>query len=139
VASTQPRSQMKPKTRDNLIYLAVGLSIAALVTADAFYADSRGRKMWWPSRFAFRTVTTPSLLADFVVKEMRREKARLLQTFAALLLAMLLQLGIMFGFRQIIEQLPGMSYSALAVVELFVVWQLSVRGVFYLTSSHRAH
>jgi hypothetical protein len=59
---------MKPKTRDNLIYLAVGLSIAALVTANAFYADSRGREMWWPSRFTFRAVTTPSLLAYFVVK-----------------------------------------------------------------------
>jgi hydrogenase-4 membrane subunit HyfE len=130
---------MKPKTRDNLIYLGVGLSIASLVCIDLFYADSHGQKMWWPSKFAFRTVTTPSLLAYFVVKEMRREKATLLQTFAAVLFATLLQLGIMFSIRQIIDQLPGMSYSALAVLEMFVVWQLSVRGVFYLTSSHRAH
>ena len=119
--------------------MGVGLSLAALVWIDFFYADSRGQKMWWPSKFAFRTVTTPSLLAYFVVKEMRREKATLLQTFAAVLFATLLQLGIMFSFRQIIDQLPGMSYSALAVLEMFVAWQLSVRGVFYLTSSHRAH
>lgn len=130
---------MKPKTRDNLIYLGVGLSIAALVCVDFFYADSHGQKMWWPSKFAFRTVTTPSLLAYFVVREMRKEKATLFQTFAAVLFATLLQLGIMFSFRQIIDQLPGMSYSALAVLEMFVVWQLSVRGVFYLMSSHRAH
>ena len=130
---------MKPKTRDNLIYLGVGLSIAALVCIDFFYNDSRGQKMWWPSKFAFRTVTTPSLLAYFVVKEMRREKATPLQTFAAVLFATLLQLGIMFSCRQIIDQLPSMSYSALAVLETFVVWQLSVRGVFYLRSSHRAH
>jgi hypothetical protein len=45
----------------------------------------------------------------------------------------------MFSFRQIIDQLPGMSYSALAALEMFVVRQLSVRGVFYLTFSHRAH
>ena len=130
---------MKPKTRDNLIYLSVGLTIAALVWADFFYADSRGRKMWMPSRFALRAVTTPSLLAYFVVKEMRRQKASLFQTFAAVLFATLLQLLIMFGFRQIIDQLPGISYSALAVAEIFVVWQLSVRSVFYLTSPHRAH
>src|SRR5580658_19427 len=130
---------MKPKTRDNLIYLGVGLSIAALVWIDFFYADSRGQKMWWPSKFAFRTVTTPSLLAYFVAREMRREKATLLQTFAGVLFATLLQLGIMFSFRQIIDQLPGMSYSALVVLEMFVVWQLSVRGAFYLTSSHRAY
>jgi hypothetical protein len=130
---------MKPRAKDNLIYLGVGLSIAALVWMDFFYADSRGQKMWWPSKFAFRTVTTPSLLDYFVVKEMRRGKATLLQTFAAVLFATLLQLGIMSSFRQFIYQLPGMSYSALAVLEMFVVWQLSVRGVFYLTSSHRAH
>ena len=35
---------MKPETRDNVIYLAVGISIAALVTADFFYADSHGMK-----------------------------------------------------------------------------------------------
>jgi hypothetical protein len=45
------------------------------------------------------------------------------------LLATLLQLGLKFGFRQNIDKLPGMSCYALAVVELFVVWQLSVRGV----------
>jgi hypothetical protein len=130
---------MKPKARDNLIYLGVGLSIAAVVCMDFFYADSRGQKMWWPSKFAFRTVTTPSLLAYFIAKEMRREKATLPQTFAAILFATLLQVGIMFSFRQIIDQLPGMSYSALAVLEMFVLWQLSVRGVFYLTPSHRGH
>lgn len=57
---------------------------------------------------------------------MRREKATLLQTFAAVLFATLFQLGIMLSFSQIIDQLPGMSYSALAVLEMFVVWQLSV-------------
>ncbi len=34
-------SEMKQKTRDNLVYLAVGLSIVALIVADFFYADTR--------------------------------------------------------------------------------------------------
>lgn len=123
---------MKPKTRDNLIYLAVGIGIAGLVTANFFYADSHNQKPWMPSRFAFRAVTTPSLLAYFIVKEMRRQNAKLLQTFAAVLFATLVQLGIMFGFRQVVEQLPGTSYAALAVLEIFFVWQLSVYAALHL-------
>ena len=130
---------MKPKTRDNLIYVSVGLGLVALLVADLIYSENRHTRMWMPSRFAFRATTTPLLLAYFVVKEMWRKRASLFQTFAAVLFATLLQLGIMFGFRQIIDQLPGMSYSALAVAELFVVWQLSVRCVFYLTPPQRAH
>ena len=103
---------MKSKTRDNLIYLGVGLGIAALVCANFFYADSHGLKPWWPSRFAFRVVTTPILLVYFVSKEMRREKATLLQTFASVLFATLVQFGIILSFHEVINQLPGLSYSA---------------------------
>ena len=35
-------THMKPKSRDNLIYLAVGLSIAGFVVARFFYAESHG-------------------------------------------------------------------------------------------------
>jgi hypothetical protein len=49
---------MKSGTRDNLIYLGVGLGVAALVVADFFYADSHGQEMWMPSRFALRAVYT---------------------------------------------------------------------------------
>jgi hydrogenase-4 membrane subunit HyfE len=122
---------MKQTTRDNLIYLAVGLTIAALVTADAFYADSRRREMWWPSKFAFRAVTTPGLLAYFVAREMRREKATLLHTLASVLFAILMQLGILFSFRQVVEELPGISYSALAVFEIFLAFLLSIRVALY--------
>jgi hypothetical protein len=124
---------MKPKTRDNLIYLTVGLVIAALVSINFFHAESRGQEPWWPSRFAFRALTTPALLAYFVVKEMRRVRATLFQILASVLFAMLLQLGIMFGFRQIVDQLPGLSYSALAIFEMFVVWQLTVYVVLYFS------
>jgi hypothetical protein len=126
---------MTPRTRDNLIYLiylALGIGIAAWLAADFFYTDSQARKMWISSRFAVRAVTTPSLLANFVLREMRREKATLLQTLASVLFATLLQLGILFGFRQISDQLPGISYSALAVLEMFFVWQLTVQVARYL-------
>ena len=86
--------------------MSVGLALAALLAFDAFYSVSHNRKMWMASRFAFRAITTPSLLVYFVIKEMRRRKATLAQSFASVLFATLLQLGIMFAFRQIIEQLP---------------------------------
>jgi hypothetical protein len=125
---------MTPKTRDNLTYLAVGIGIATLLAADFFYADSHGRKMWMPSKFAIRAVTTPCLLAYFVVRSMRREGATLLQTLASVLFATLIQLGILFGFRHIIDHLPGISYSALVVMEMFCVWQFAVRVARYMIS-----
>jgi hypothetical protein len=51
-------SEMKQKTRDNLIYLAVGLGVVALIVADFVYADSHGQRMWWPSTFASRATYT---------------------------------------------------------------------------------
>lgn len=125
---------MKETTRDNLIYLTVGLGIGALVAADAFYADSHGRQMWWPSKFAFHAVTTPGLLAYFVVREMRREKASLLQTLGALLFATLLQLGILFAFRRMFNELPGLAYSALAALSIFGVFVLTLQFVRLLKS-----
>jgi hypothetical protein len=125
---------MTSKTRDNLIYVAVGLGIAALVSLDFFYSDSHHRKEWVPSRFAFRAVTTPSLLAYFVVREMLEEKARFFQIVGPVLFATLVQLGIMFSFRQIIDQLPGMTYSALAVMDIFIVWLMTIQVAQYLSS-----
>ncbi len=126
---------MNKTTRDNLIYLAVGLSIAAVVVIDFFYAESRGREMWWPSSFAFRAVTTPGLLAYFVAREMRREKATLLQTLASVLFAILVQLGILFAFRQTVSRLPGISFSALAVTEMFFVMLLTLQFARLLKSA----
>jgi hypothetical protein len=128
---------MKHQTRDNLIYLAVGLGLAALFAFDVFYSDSHGRKMWIPSKFAFRATTTLGLLAYFVIREMLRRKATLAQTLASVLFASLLQLGIMIGFRGIIDQLPGLAYSAVAVLEIFFLWQLSVQSAFYLVRVRR--
>lgn len=128
---------MNEQTRDNLIYLAVGLSFAALLALDAFYSDVHGLRMWMPSRFAFRAVYTPSLLAYFVMKEMRLRKATLFQMLAAVLFAILFQLGILFGFRPIVDQLHGLTYSALALAEMFFLWQLSVQIGFYQGGTRR--
>src|ERR1700722_12754715 len=126
---------MKPQTRDNLIYLGTGIAIAALVAVVSFFTDSHGGKMWMPSRFALRVVTTTSLLAYFVVRETRGTS--LLQMLASVLCATLVQLEILFGFRQIVDQLPGISYSTLAGLKMFLVWQLTVRVAQYLSSGDR--
>jgi len=128
---------VKPQIRDNLIYLAVGICVVALVAADFFYSDSHGTKMWMPSRFAFRAVTSSGLLTYFVVREMRRKKATIMQILASVLFATLVQLGVLFALPETINQLPGLSYSAIVAVELFFVWQLTVEGVPYLIGRRR--
>ncbi|HEY6386638.1 MAG TPA: hypothetical protein VIX91_13250 [Candidatus Acidoferrum sp.] len=60
---------MKQSNRDNLIYLAVGLSIAALTAFDAYYFDSHSRKMWIPSRFAFNAFGSLGVLLELFLVE----------------------------------------------------------------------
>jgi hypothetical protein len=125
---------MKPRTRDNLIYLAAGLGIAALVVADFFYADSRGQKMWMPSKYAFRLVSTTVLLVYFVVRETRRVKATAVQVLACVLFASFVHLAIGFGFRRVLGQLSGISFSVWVVLELFLLVQFLVRVIPHLKS-----
>jgi hypothetical protein len=130
---------MRPKTRDNLIYLGVALSIAAFVTADAFYADSRGKEMWMPSKLAFRLVCTTGLLGYFVARETRKVRATLFQVLACVLVASLVHLIITIGFRQTVGQLAGIPFSVLVAFEIFFIVQLAVKAAQYLRSnSHRA-
>jgi hypothetical protein len=124
-----------PPARDNIIYLAVGLGIAALVVADFFYADSHGRKMWMPSRFAFSLVTTTPLLAYFVITETRKAKATFFQAMACVLFASVVHLAIGFGFQQTVANLSGLSYSAWTVLEIFILVQLLVWVVQHLRSA----
>jgi hypothetical protein len=125
---------MKPRTRDNLIYLAVGLGIAAFVAADFFYSDSHGRKMWMPPRYAFRLGYTTILLGYFVVIETRKVKATVVQVLACVLFASIVHLAIGFGVRQESEQLSGLSFSAWFVLELFLLVQLLVAVIRHLKS-----
>ena len=125
---------VKPRTRDNLIYLAVGLGIAALVLADFSYGEGHGRKMWLPSRYAFRLVTTTALLVYFVARETRKVKASIVQVLACVLFASVVHLAIGFGFRQALGQLSGVSFSAWVVLELFLLMQVLVRVIPHLKS-----
>jgi hypothetical protein len=124
--------EMKQKTRDNLIYLAVGLSIVALIVVDLFFADGHGQKMWWPSKFASRVAYTTALLAYFVARETRRVKATVAQVFACVLFASVVNLAIGYGFHQAIDRLPGITFAAWAVLEIFVLVQLLVQLVLRL-------
>jgi hypothetical protein len=127
---------MKPKTRDNLIYLAVGISIAAFVWADFFYVDSHSLKMWMPSRLAFRSVYTTALIWYVVLKGIRQTKQTFVRVLAWLLFATLLHLTIVLASRQIIEELPGISFAALWVVELYFIFFVTEKFAIYLTRTH---
>ena len=125
---------MKPKNRDNLIYLSVGFGIAALLAVDAFYSDSHGQRMWMPSRFCFRAAGSTGLLAYALAKKMRKAAATLVQVLAATLLASFAHVGIIFEFRQAVGQLPAISFCPLVILEMFFVGVFSERAVLRLTS-----
>jgi hypothetical protein len=131
---------MRPSTRDNLIYLAVGLSVAGILTTDVFYHLNRGTEMWMPPRFAFRAVYTTLLLGYFVGKYIRKPKTSLLQLATCILFASTVHLVIVFGFRQAVGHLAGIPFSGLAVPELFFVFLLTERLAGYLKRRlHRTH
>jgi hypothetical protein len=90
--------------------------------------------MWVPSNFAFRVVGTTSLLAHFVAREAHKVKVTLVQVLACVVLASIVHLAIAFGYRQAVGQLSGLSFSALAAVEMFLVLQLTVQVARYLRS-----
>jgi hypothetical protein len=85
----------------DLIYLAVSLSIAALVAFDAFYSDFHNHKMWMPSRFAWNTVAFMGVLAYMVGRETQKAKATTVQTIACVVAACLLRSGVVLAFPRI--------------------------------------
>jgi len=126
---------MNKGTRDNLIYLSVAFGIVAIVVADFFYADSQGQRMWWPSRFAARAVSSTILLVYLVVRETRKANASALQVLACVLFASIVQCTTMFAFRQLFSQLSILFYSVLIGVEFLIIVLLSVWVVQHLNSS----
>ena len=125
---------MKQSTRDNVIYLAVGLSVAALVAVDFFYAESHERQMWWPSELVFHAVAYMGLLGYFVAKETRKVGASLSQIFTCVLAGSILHLAVVFVFRQTYGGHLGLSLFGIALVEFFVIVQAMVQAVRYLGS-----
>jgi len=125
---------MKPRTRDNLIYLTVGLGLAALVAADAFYADGHGTKMWMPSRDDFRLAYSTPLLAYFVIRETRKVNATPFQILGCVVFASLVHLMIWVGFRQALGELSGMAFTFWFVAELFILVELLAKVIPHLRS-----
>lgn len=121
---------MKPKTRDNLIYLAVGVSIAALVVAQDFYAEGHhGRVIVDLSRFAVRAAGSTLIVGYYVGLAVRNMNATLAKVILCVVVAGALQLAISFGFRQYVGQLPTMFYVGLAALEMFLVVELTTWAV----------
>ena len=126
--------KLTPKTRDNLIYLGIALIIVAMLVADFAYADNHGTKMWLPSRFGYRATYTTILLAYFVSRETRRLKTTLPQMLACVVLASVVHLVIILNFWQSVNQLSGLSFSGLAVLEMFLIFELTTIAIRFLRS-----
>jgi cytochrome bd-type quinol oxidase subunit 2 len=128
---------MKQQTRDNLIYLAVGLGLAALLAFDAFYSDSHNRKMWMPSRFAFNVVAFMGVLVFMVVRETRKVRATVGQTVVSALAACSLHSGFASVFPRIFSERFGSGLWVFIVLELFLIVCLMVGVIRYIHRVHR--
>jgi hypothetical protein len=120
---------MRPRTRDNLIYLAVGIGLVALLIADFFYTDRHGSQMWLPSRFAFRAVGYLVILGYFVARETRKINATAFQAAVCVLIASVLHLGVALAFRGVFAGRFGAGVYLVVVVETFLIVQLMVQSV----------
>jgi hypothetical protein len=128
---------MKKQTRDNLIYLAVGLGLAALLAFDAFYSDSHNRKMWMPSRFALNVGGFTGLLVYWVVRETRKVMATVGQTVVCVLAACLLHYGFAGVFPRIFSERFGSGLWVFIVLEQFLIVCLMVAVIRYIHRVHR--
>jgi hypothetical protein len=115
---------MKPRTRDNLIYVAVGVSVAALVVAQVFYAEVHGHNIVNASTFGFRAITSLFLVGYFAARAARRAKATFAQVVTCVLISGLLNVTISFIFRDAIERLPGLLYASLAALEIVLIVEM---------------
>ena len=123
---------MKPNVRDNLIYLGVALGIVTLIIADFIYSNVRGHGMWWPSRVAVRGVYTAILLTYFVLRETKRLGSTFTQALICVLLANIVHVALVYVFRQIVDTVSGISFAALGVFEMFLLFNLAIAVARYL-------
>jgi hypothetical protein len=123
--------RVKPKTRDNLIYLAVGVSIVALLVADIFYADSHGHNFVNISNFEFRAASAMLLVGYFMFRAARTLRANSGELCLSVAAAALLSVLTCFVFRQSVEELPGLLYSSLTALEILLIVELVKWGLLY--------
>ena len=128
---------MKPKTRDNIIYLAVGLGIAAFLAQQVFYAADHGQAIAHLSGFAVRIVGSTLVVGYFVGREVRKVGATIAGVILCVVIAGVLQLALSFGFRQYVDRLSSMSYVALAALETFLIVSLATWAVSHSYGKNR--
>jgi hypothetical protein len=122
---------MRLKTRDNLIYLTVGICIAALVIAQVFYADTHGHNFVNISNFEFRVASALLFVGYFMFRAARTLRANSSELCLSVTAACLLIVLAGFVFRQSVEQLPGLLYSGLAALETVLIIELVKWGLLY--------
>jgi hypothetical protein len=116
---------MKPSTRDNLIYVAVGLSIAAFLTEQVLFSDTHGRVLANLSSLVFRAGGATIVVGYFVARVVRNSGATLSKVALYVVVVSALQLGISLYFRQYVGQLSGLAFIGLATIETFLIVSLA--------------
>lgn len=128
---------MKTTTRDNLIYLTVGVGIAAVVAARVFYAERHGLVVGHLPTFPFRLVTSTFTVGYFVARQARRLGASATDVVTSVLDAGLIQAAVGFAFHRAIGSLSSISHVILVVLETVLIVNLMIWGVSYFRSRSR--
>src|SRR5271157_526910 len=116
---------MKPSTRDNFIYVAVGLSIAGFVAEQVLFSDTHGRVLANLSALVFRAGGATIVAGYFVARVVRNSGAPLNKVALYVVVASAVQLAISLYFRQYVGQLSGLAFIGLATIETFLIVSLA--------------
>lgn len=117
---------MKRLTRDNLIYLAIGIGIASFLVWQDFYAENHhGRGIIHISKFEFRTISSLFIVGYYLALQLRKLKATITEILGCLLVSSLLLLAVAFEFRDYMTNLPGIAYVGVVVLEAFFIFSFA--------------
>jgi hypothetical protein len=129
---------MKTTTRDNIVYLAVGLGAVAALALDVFYSLKRGHNMWNPSLFEERAITATLVMEGILADGLRKERVPFRQILIWLFFATILHIGFLLLFRQFLGGTLLSSFALWAILEVVAVIQITQRLRRYVASESRS-
>jgi hypothetical protein len=116
---------MTDTTRDNIIYLTVGLTIAILVAGDFVVADHRGTEMWWPTSLQFHAASYWFVLSYFIATETRKITSSVVQIIICEFIGAVLHVGVVLMFHDTLARPLGLRLFAIAIIEFFVIVEIA--------------
>src|SRR5262249_34701327 len=116
---------MKTATRDNVIYVATGLGLVALLIVDLVHFDRRGEKAWLPSLSTLRIAATGLVAAGLIVDTLRKHRVAAREILASVSFAICLHIVLTLPFRELIGGMSLATFSLCGVFETVALAQFT--------------